>query len=201
MIPTKAYAVHNATGDPLRNNSVPVGPGATASRTARALQLSPNSLVKQYPELNVLINNAGIMKVDNVQNAVDDALVSSIVTTNLLGPVRMTSALIEHLKQQPAAWVIHVTSGTAFVPLPVTAAYSATKAALHLVLAFATVPAQRHQRQGFGTSPAVCSNRTDGCGTGSRPVRHAVARVHRRNAPGIGDRRARGSDRASCLPP
>jgi NAD(P)-dependent dehydrogenase (short-subunit alcohol dehydrogenase family) len=201
MIPTKAYAVHNATGDPLRNNSVPVGPGATASRTARALQLSPNSLVKQYPELNVLINNAGIMKVDNVQNAVDDALASSIVTTNLLGPVRMTSALIEHLKQQPAAWVIHVTSGTAFVPLAVTAAYSATKAALDLVLAFATVPAQRHQRQGFGTSPAVCSNRTDGCGTGSRPARHAAARVHRRNAPGIGDRRAGGSDRASCLPP
>jgi short-subunit dehydrogenase involved in D-alanine esterification of teichoic acids len=103
MIPTKAYAVHNATGDPLRNNSVPVGPGATASRTARALQLSPNSLVKQYPELNVLINNAGIMKVDNVHNPVDDALISSIVTTNLLGPIRMTSALIEHLKQQPAA--------------------------------------------------------------------------------------------------
>ena len=159
------------------------------------------SLRKHYPELNVLTNNAGIMKVDKVQNAVDDALVSSIVTTNLLGPVRMTSALIEHLKQQPAAWVIHVTSGTAFVPLAVTAAYSATKAALHLVLAFGTVPAQRHQRQGFGTSPAVCSNRTDGCGTGSRPARHAAARVHRRNAPGIGDRRARGSDRASCLPP
>lgn len=88
-------------------------------------------LVTRYPELNVLINNAGIMKVDHVQNAVDDALVSSIVTTNLLGPIRMTSALIEHLKQQPAAWVIHVTSGTAFVPLAVTAAYSATKAALH----------------------------------------------------------------------
>lgn len=88
-------------------------------------------LVKQFPKLNVLINNAGIMKVDNVHNAVDDALVSSIVTTNLLGPIRMTSALIEHLKRQPAAYVIHVTSGTAFVPLAVTAAYSATKAALH----------------------------------------------------------------------
>jgi uncharacterized oxidoreductase len=90
-----------------------------------------NLLVKQYPELNVLINNAGIMKVDHVQNAVDDALVSPIVTTNLLGPIRVTSALIEHLKQQPAAWVIHVTAGAAFVPLAVTAAYSATKAALH----------------------------------------------------------------------
>jgi uncharacterized oxidoreductase len=145
--------VHNATGDPLRNNSVPVGPGGTASRTARALHLSPNSLVKQYPELNVLINNAGIMKVDNVHNPVDDALISSIVTTNLLGPVRMTSALIEHLKQQHAAWVIHLTSGTAFVPMAVTATYNATKAALHLVLAFATVPAQRHQRQVLEVAP------------------------------------------------
>jgi len=90
-----------------------------------------NSLVKRHPELNVLINNAGIMKVDNVQNAVDDALVSSIVTTNLLGAIRMTSALFEHLKRQPTAYVIHVTSGAAFVPVAVTAAYSATKAALH----------------------------------------------------------------------
>src|SRR2546422_11218208 len=139
MIPTKAYAVHNATGDLLRNNSVPVGPGATAWGTARALQLSPNSLVKQFPELNVLINNVGIMKVDNLHNPVDDALISSIVTTNLLGPIRMTSALIEHLKQQPAAYVIHVTSGTAFVPLAVTAAYrseehtSELQSRLHLV--------------------------------------------------------------------
>lgn len=85
----------------------------------------------KYPALNVLINNAGIMKVDSVQDPVDDAVVSSIVTTNLLGPIRMTSALIEHLKRQPAAYVINVTSGLAFVPLSITATYSATKAALH----------------------------------------------------------------------
>lgn len=88
-------------------------------------------LVKKYPALNVLINNAGIMKPDGVDGVVDDALVSSTVTTNLLGPIRMTSALIEHLKQQPDAYVIHVTSGLAFVPLAATATYSATKAALH----------------------------------------------------------------------
>jgi uncharacterized oxidoreductase len=89
------------------------------------------SLRKRYPILSVLVNKAGIMKVDNVQDAVDHAFVPSIVATNLLGPIRMTSALIEHLKQQPAAWVTHVTSGTAFVPVAVTAAYSATRAAHH----------------------------------------------------------------------
>ena len=88
-------------------------------------------LVVDHPKLNVLVNNAGIMKPDGVAGVVDDALVASIVTTNLLGPIRMTSALIEHLKKQPAAAVAYVTSGLAFVPLALTATYSATKAAIH----------------------------------------------------------------------
>ncbi len=88
-------------------------------------------LVADYPKLNVLLNNAGIMKVDDVGNPVDDAMVTSIVTTNLLGPIRMTSALIEHLKAQPSAAVAYVTSGLAFTPLSQTATYCATKAAIH----------------------------------------------------------------------
>jgi uncharacterized oxidoreductase len=88
-------------------------------------------LVAEHPTLNVLINNAGIMKPDGAHGVVDDAVVSSIVTTNLLGPIRMTSALIEHLKKQPEAAVGYVTSGLAFVPLALTATYSATKAAIH----------------------------------------------------------------------
>ena len=88
-------------------------------------------LMATYPKLNVLINNAGIMKPDGVAGAVDDALVMSLVTTNLLGPIRMTSALIEHLKAKDKATVINVTSGLAFVPLAMTATYCATKAATH----------------------------------------------------------------------
>lgn len=88
-------------------------------------------LTKDFPKLNVLINNAGVMKMDGVNGVVDDALVSSTVTTNLLGPIRMTSALIEQLKSQPEAAVIIVTSGLAFTPMAATATYSSTKAALH----------------------------------------------------------------------
>lgn len=88
-------------------------------------------LIARFPTLNVLINNAGIMKTDAAEGPVDDAVVTAMVTTNLLGPIRMTSALIEHLKAQPTAYVVNVTSGLAFVPLAMTATYSATKAALH----------------------------------------------------------------------
>jgi len=66
-----------------------------------------------------------------VENEVDDKVITSIVTTNLLGPIRMTSALIGHLKRQPSATVVTVSSGLAFVPLAFTATYSATKAAIH----------------------------------------------------------------------
>jgi len=88
-------------------------------------------LIAEFPKLNVIINNAGIMQVDDAGAVMDDAQMVSILTTNLMGPIRMTSALIDHLKQQPEAAVIHVTSGLAFTPLAFTAIYCATKAALH----------------------------------------------------------------------
>ena len=89
------------------------------------------TLIAEYPKLNVLINNAGIMKADDAGGVMDDAQMVSILTTNLMGPIRVTSALIEHLKAQPEATVMHVTSGLAFVPLAMTSVYCATKAAIH----------------------------------------------------------------------
>jgi uncharacterized oxidoreductase len=88
-------------------------------------------LIAEYPNLNVLINNAGIMNIDDASTAIDEKLLVSTLTTNLMGPVRMTGALIEHLKRQPQATVINTTSVLGFVPLAVTGVYSSTKAALH----------------------------------------------------------------------
>jgi uncharacterized oxidoreductase len=88
-------------------------------------------LIADYPALNVLINNAGVMQIDDAAGKIDDQLLTSTVTTNLLGPIRLTAALIEHLKKQAKAAVIYNTSALAFVPLALTAVYSATKAALH----------------------------------------------------------------------
>jgi uncharacterized oxidoreductase len=88
-------------------------------------------LIADYPALNVLINNAGVMLIDDASGNIDDLLLTSTVTTNLLGPIRLTSALIEHLKKQPTATVIYNTSALAFVLLALTGVYSSTKAALH----------------------------------------------------------------------
>jgi uncharacterized oxidoreductase len=57
-------------------------------------------LIADLPKLNVLINNAGIMQPDDAAGIIDDAVLTSTIATNLLGPIRLTSALIEHLKKQ-----------------------------------------------------------------------------------------------------
>ncbi|WP_417244307.1 SDR family oxidoreductase [Celeribacter sp.] len=96
-----------------------------------SIEAAAKTLIADYPQLNVLINNAGIMPFDDASQAIDDTTMQAIITTNLYGPIRMTSALIEHLKRQPDATIINNTSVLAYVPLAVTAVYSATKAALH----------------------------------------------------------------------
>ncbi|MBW8305000.1 MAG: SDR family NAD(P)-dependent oxidoreductase [Brevundimonas sp.] len=85
-------------------------------------------IVAAYPDLNVVINNAGIMV---VEDGIDLAIAEQTVAINLLGPIRLTAALLPHLKSQPAATVVTVSSGLAFVPLAATPTYSATKAAVH----------------------------------------------------------------------
>jgi len=89
------------------------------------------TLISRYPSLNVLVNNAGIMPFDDAAGHIDDANMIGMITTNLMGPIRLTSALIQHLKSQPRAVIINNTSVLAFVPLAGNAVYSATKAALH----------------------------------------------------------------------
>lgn len=87
-------------------------------------------VASEFPKLNVLINNAGVMRPENVQSQ-NLADAEAMVTINLLGPIRLTSALLPLLKRQPRSTVMTVSSGLAFVPLALTPTYCATKAAIH----------------------------------------------------------------------
>jgi uncharacterized oxidoreductase len=85
-----------------------------------------------FPSLNVLINNAGIMRPEKLLAQQPDlADAEATVTTNLLGPMRLTAALLPHLQKQPHSVIVNVSSGLAFLPLVFTPTYCATKAALH----------------------------------------------------------------------
>jgi uncharacterized oxidoreductase len=99
---------------------------------AAAIKTFAAQVAAEFPALNVLINNAGIMRTENLLAQQEDlADAEAIVTTNLLGPIRLTAALLPLLRKQAHSTIINVSSGLAFVPLALTPTYSATKAALH----------------------------------------------------------------------
>jgi uncharacterized oxidoreductase len=118
----------------LLDETVAANPGMKAAvldiENSEALRTFAEKLKTDYPALNVVIHNAGIMKPEPVKDAaVADA--EAMVVTNLLGPIRLNAALLPFLLKQPNAVVMTVSSGLAFVPLAMTPTYCATKAAIH----------------------------------------------------------------------
>jgi uncharacterized oxidoreductase len=97
----------------------------------RAIESFAKRITAEHPALNVVINNAGIMRMERLDQQRDLADAEATITTNLLGPIRLINALIDHLKRQPDAVIVNNSSGLAFVPLIFTPTYSATKAAIH----------------------------------------------------------------------
>lgn len=91
-----------------------------------------DQVVKESPDLNAVIHNAGIMRPENLLDPEgNQSTVDATITTNLLGPVRLNAALLPHLLKQPKATIMTVSSGLAFIPLALTPTYNATKAAIH----------------------------------------------------------------------
>src|ERR1017187_7640386 len=97
---------------------------------ALSIATAVERLTVDFPGLNAVLNNAGIMRPEDLKKG-ETADAEAIVATNLLGPIRLTAALLPHLLQQPGATILNVSSGLAFVPLAFTPTYCATKAAIH----------------------------------------------------------------------
>ncbi len=98
---------------------------------AQGIAAFAEQLLAEHPALNVLVNNAGIMRSEALEAPRDLADAEATIATNLLGPIRITDALVAHLSAQPDAAIVNVTSGLAFVPSVAAPVYAATKAAIH----------------------------------------------------------------------
>ena len=99
---------------------------------AASIRAFAAKLTADFPTLNVVINNAGIMRPENLlTQSADVADAEATITTNLLGPIRLTAALLPHFLKQPHATIMTVSSGLAFIPMALTPTYNATKAAIH----------------------------------------------------------------------
>lgn len=97
-----------------------------------AIKAFGQRITADHPDLNVVINNAGIMQAEDLTaEPFSLETAEATIATNLLGPIRLTMALLPHLRTRTAATVMTVTSGLAFIPLVATPTYNATKAAIH----------------------------------------------------------------------
>jgi len=98
---------------------------------AQSIKTFAHRVLAEQPALNVVFNNAGITRYEALDRSRDLSGTEETITTNLLGPIRLTNALLDHLIEQPSAAIVNITSGLAFVPMVQAAAYSASKAAIH----------------------------------------------------------------------
>lgn len=101
---------------------------------AESIQRAARDVLTKHPDLNVVIAMAGIMRIEDWHQP-ETFLQSAeqIVTTNVLGPIRLVAAFIEHLRRQPDSTFMMVSSGLAFAPLKVVPSYNASKAAIHML--------------------------------------------------------------------
>ena len=99
-----------------------------------SISAATEQVLRSHPDLNVLVTMAGIMAVEDWHDPasfLDSA--EAVVTTNVLGPIRLLAAFVEHLQSRPSATVVTVSSGLAFAPLKATPSYNASKAAVHML--------------------------------------------------------------------
>jgi uncharacterized oxidoreductase len=88
-------------------------------------------VMAKFPDLDMLVNNAGIMRNLNLNADRDLNDVTREIDINLSGTVRMVQQFLPHLKTRSGALIVNVSSGLAFIPLPISPVYCATKAAIH----------------------------------------------------------------------
>jgi short-subunit dehydrogenase involved in D-alanine esterification of teichoic acids len=113
-------------------------PGLSAVRIdvsdPASISAAARQVIADHPDLNVVIAMAGIMNAEDwhrPETFLESA--EAVVTTNVLGPIRLIAAFIEHLQTKPAATIVTVSSGLAFAPLRVTPSYNGSKAAIHML--------------------------------------------------------------------
>jgi short-subunit dehydrogenase involved in D-alanine esterification of teichoic acids len=101
---------------------------------AASIESAAKEVLARHPDLNVLVTMAGIMRIEDWHRPESFlASAESVVTTNVLGPIRLIAAFVEHLQSRPDATIVTVSSGLAFTPLRVTPSYNASKAAIHML--------------------------------------------------------------------
>jgi uncharacterized oxidoreductase len=118
--------------DEVRRNMPEVHAVQSDVSDPKSIPILFDKISKEFPKINFLINNAGIMRKINLHAGEGDLeSITKEIEINLMGPIRMVKQFLPHLKTQETAAIVNVSSGLAFVPFPISPIYCATKAGIH----------------------------------------------------------------------
>jgi uncharacterized oxidoreductase len=101
------------------------------TRDRASIAAAAAEVTGKFPELNVVINNAGVQRQHDFSGPVDEEEIAEEIGTNIMGVLGVTTAFLPHLKSQASATIVNVSSGLAFVPMARFPVYCATKAFVH----------------------------------------------------------------------
>ena len=102
------------------------------TRDRTAIETAAMETTRRFPELNVVINNAGVQRMhDFSAGPVNENAIAEEIETNILGVIHVISSFLPHLKTRPSSSIVNISSGLAFVPLSRYPVYCATKAFVH----------------------------------------------------------------------
>jgi NAD(P)-dependent dehydrogenase (short-subunit alcohol dehydrogenase family) len=95
-----------------------------------SVEAAINEVVRRQGRIDLLVNNAGfgVAPAGAEESSIEQA--RSIFETNFFGIVRMTRAVVPHMRQQGGGRIINIGSVLGFLPMPYGALYSATKHAI-----------------------------------------------------------------------
>jgi uncharacterized oxidoreductase len=98
--------------------------------SASQIKVLHQTLIADFPGLNMIINNAGEMRKLSLHHQHDPEDITREIDINLIGPIRMVQQFLPHLKKQKNAAILNVTSGIALMPFAISPIYGASKAGL-----------------------------------------------------------------------
>lgn len=101
------------------------------TRDRASIASAATEVTGRFPELNVVINNAGVQRRHDFSKSVDEGTIADEIQTNIMGVIGMVTEFLPHLKSKPSATIVNVSSGLAFVPMARFPVYCATKAFVH----------------------------------------------------------------------
>ena len=144
LLRTRGYRVFGASRNPIQAGASGIDMVALDVTSDESVAAGIRAVLERAGHIDILINNVGYALLGSAEETSLTELTAQL-DTNFLGAVRVTSAVLPHLRAQRHGKIINISSLGGLAALPYSSAYAASKFALE-----GYSEALRHELRSFG---------------------------------------------------